>query len=1012
MPNPVIEERLFSRASQRSLSNEPKSPKAEITLKEIQQTQIDNESLRRVKARLEAERDMNEIPDRRSSHDEPRGPPRRQSNDRNQRQRMRSDKRRRTPNEYTPKDRNTAPRYPQPQYSSNQMHQMMQHQQRLPPPVPVYIPNGSSAVAPAYLGRNFPHPNQLAQIQQHLQLQQSFNNGVRTLPPELSHLAYHPDSKKRRNPAPPGFHKNKRDPAQNSIKRKPPLPQGPYHIITEGNYSGLHSPFSGPHGQVFRKNNLRFQTSPDEIAVEPVHTPPPAAPQPAFMNEQDPQVDRVRKPLDVSFLPVYAKKDEFFHALHNSQVILVSGTAGAGKSTQIPKWLLESEFCEGKQEIVCVQPRRIAAISLATRVCEELDEDLGVKVGFKVRFEEVTSPATKLRFVTDGILMFESVADKLLNRYSVVILDEAHERSMFNDLLFGICRGVQKRRPKFKVIVMSATLDIEQFINYFPPDITKILTIDVRQYKVRQFFRETPLKKRTKPETYIHEVFEILKVIEKESREGDVLVFLPGASDINTLVGRCENRFRRNWYAMPLYASMDDREQQKIYRPPPKGKRKVIFATNIAETSITVPGVIYVIDTGLEKRSTWDPVAKANTLVTDDISQTSARQRMGRAGRLKPGVVYCLYTRKELERFRMKQTANMLSQRLDMICLLLLHLGFTSVDDFPWLERPTDSHLKHSMNQLLSLKAVKDIDGSFKITNLGRQMARFPLQPHMSKAIVIAKEYKVLDWMISVVAMLDSGGHGVFTRPKQFKKQADQAKGRLKNLLGDQFTLADLLHYFVENEESEDWCRENFLRFRVLSEAAKVRNELQNITRQLGWKGKADEDQYGNSRTQLCAWVRAFSDNMGYLVNVNKGWPTYNLANGTQAILHPGSALAQSNKKKNYKFPEFVSYYEQYSTAQTWISIVCKIPKEIYVKEYGEPPKAKENPQDDQQRKPPARHRIVSNPTSSNTTKAKTTGESRAHLQAMHKHTRPAIPVEIVSLTPPIVEDDDSPGVE
>lgn len=684
-----------------------------------------------------------------------------------------------------------------------------------------------------------------------------------------------------------------------SRKKKPPLAQGPYSEMRETNNSRPEQPRPAP---------------PQKRA------PPPQR----YTNNKGPG-----GPMDMTHLPVYAQKDDFLHALENNQIILVSGVSGAGKSTQIPKWLLETPWGQEKnKQIVCVQPRRIAAISLATRVCEELNEVVGDRVGFKVRFEELCSGMTKFKFVTDGILVFEACSDILLQSYSCIILDEAHERSIFNDILFGICAGIIPRRPNFRLILMSATLDVSQFKNYFKAHMPYEIPIKVNVHPVKHYFREKPLKNRDKSETYVSEIFEIVKTIEKQSRSGDILVFLPGAADITTCVTRCENRFRRNWVPIPLYASIEDEEQQRIYKKPPRGKRKIIFATNIAETSITVPGVVFVIDTGLEKRGAYDPKSKSQILVVDDITKTSATQRAGRAGRVQPGIVYCFYTAKELDNFREKPPANILSAQIDMVCLLILHIGFRSLDDFPWLERPSDSHLEHATATLVALKAVRrEHVGVVTVTQLGHQMARFPLQPKHSKALVIAKEFNCVEWMASLVSMLTCGGHGVFTRPRQFKKQADERKRKLCNDIGDHFTLVDLLEMFRDNDESEEWCRENFLRYRVLSESAKVREELIAIATQCGWINEESEEQ-PNPRVRLHCLVSAFPENLATKIEeTDKGWSQYLCLNGHTAFLHPASTLTMC---KVEGMNDYVVYHEQYSTARDWISVVSRIPQSIY----------------------------------------------------------------------------------
>jgi pre-mRNA-splicing factor ATP-dependent RNA helicase DHX15/PRP43 len=440
-------------------------------------------------------------------------------------------------------------------------------------------------------------------------------------------------------------------------------------------------------------------------------------------------------------LPAWSALPEFERALRESQVVIVEGATGSGKTTQLPQFCVAAGFgaggdSDGRTRLVaCTQPRRVAAMSVAARVAEEMDVVLGEHVGYSIRFEECSGPKTVLKFLTDGMLLREAMADPLLDRYAVIVIDEAHERTVATDVLLGLLKGVLARRPALKLVVMSATLDAEKFGAYF--DHAPVVRIPGRAFPVEVFY--TPAPERDFLEAAVRTVVQIHAC----EGPGDILVFLPGEMEIEDACARIARDAadlpseRGSVLVLPLYSSLPPAAQQRIFQaaPPPREPggpptRKVIVSTNIAETSLTIDGIVFVVDPGFSKQKVYNPRIRVESLLVSPISKASAEQRKGRAGRTRPGKVFRLYTEKSFNTELQEQTyPEILRSELSSVFLTLLKLGVEDLVHFDFMDPPAPETLMRALEQLNYLGALDD-EGA--LTDEGKLMADFPLEPQVS----------------------------------------------------------------------------------------------------------------------------------------------------------------------------------------------------------------------------------------------------------------------------------------
>ncbi|KAF8565662.1 hypothetical protein P879_09250 [Paragonimus westermani] len=521
-------------------------------------------------------------------------------------------------------------------------------------------------------------------------------------------------------------------------------------------------------------------------------------------------------------LPIFRLKDELLNAVNDNKVLIVIGETGSGKTTQITQYLAEAGYVNTGR-IGCTQPRRVAAMSVAKRVSEEFGCRLGQEVGYTIRFEDCTAPETKIKYMTDGMLLRECLIDPDLRQYSVIMLDEAHERTIHTDVLFGLLKKAIQKRDDMKLIVTSATLDSVKFSQYFFE--APIFTIPGRTYPVEILYSLEP------ENDYLDAALNTVMQIHLTEPPGDILVFLTGQEEIDS---GCELLYERmkalgsdvpELIILPVYAALPSEMQSRIFDPAPPGSRKVVIATNIAETSLTIDGIYYVIDPGFVKQKVYSSKSGMDQLIVTPISQAQAKQRAGRAGRTGPGKCYRLYTERAY-RDEMLATNVPEIQRTNLAStvLQLKAMGINDLLSFDFMDPPPLQTLVAAMETLHGLSALDD-EGL--LTRLGRRMAEFPLEPMLSKMLIMSVHLQCSEEVLTIVSMLSV--QNVFYRPKEKTELADQRKAKFHQPEGDHLTLLAVYNAWKNNKFSAPWCYDNFLQARTLKRAQDVRKQLLGI---------------------------------------------------------------------------------------------------------------------------------------------------------------------------------------
>ncbi|KAH6560728.1 hypothetical protein BASA81_005241 [Batrachochytrium salamandrivorans] len=517
-------------------------------------------------------------------------------------------------------------------------------------------------------------------------------------------------------------------------------------------------------------------------------------------------------------LPVYLAKNSLISSINENSIVIIVGETGSGKTTQLPQFLHEAGYT--KNGIIAVtQPRRVAAISIATRVSQEMQTKVGETVGYAIRFEDVTSPNTKIKYLTDGMLLRELLTDSNLTKYSVIILDEAHERTLRTDVLFGTVKGILKRRPNLKIVIMSATLNAVAFSAYF--NNAKIINVPGRQFPVQTFYASE------KQEDYVDAALVAILQISKEQPAGDILVFLTGQEEIENLEKLVNEQAKTlpadslKILVCPIFASQPTGQQTKVFDPAPPGVRKVVLSTNVAETSITISGIRYVIDTGMVKMRAYNPKSGIESLSVQPISQASAGQRAGRAGREAAGVCYRLYTEAAFKTLSKETEPEIMRCNLANVLLLLKASGISDVVNFDFMDKPTRSALVGALETLYALGAL---DNKGDLTDMGRRMASFPLEPTLSKVLIQSEGFKCTSEAITIVAMLSIDP--VFFSPHEKREEAMAAKNKFVSFDGDHITLLNTAKAYLAAKGDATWCADHFISSRSMRQIMDIRKQL------------------------------------------------------------------------------------------------------------------------------------------------------------------------------------------
>lgn len=631
-------------------------------------------------------------------------------------------------------------------------------------------------------------------------------------------------------------------------------------------------------------------------------------------------------------LPVHAQREEFLKIFHSTQIMVFVGETGSGKTTQIPQFVLYDEMphLTGKQ-VACTQPRRVAAMSVAARVADEMDVELGEEVGYNIRFENNSGPKTILKYMTDGMLLREAMEDHDLTRYSCIILDEAHERTLATDILMGLLKQVSVRRPDLKIIIMSATLDAEKFQNYF--NNAPLLAVPGRTHPVEIYY--TPEFQRD----YLDAAIRTVLQIHATEGEGDILLFLTGEEEIEdacrkiSLEGdelvREQNCGPLKVY--PLYGSLPPHQQQKIFEPAPTNPnpngrpgRKVIISTNIAETSLTIDGIVYVVDPGFSKQKVYNPRVRVESLLVSPISKASAQQRAGRAGRTRPGKCFRLYTEEAFKKELIEQSyPEILRSNLSSTVLELKKLGIDDLVHFDFMDPPAPETMMQALEELNYLQCLSD-EGD--LTALGRLASQFPLDPMLAVMLIGSPAYSCSEEILTIVAMLSVPN--VFVRPALARKRADEAKLSFAQADGDHLTLINVYEAFISPEASEigthKWCRDNFLSYRSLTSAKNVRNQLQRLMQKydlqlISQYNQVSEFEYWENVKK--ALVAGFFMQVAKKKLGNKGYLT--VKDNQDVLIHPSTVLSKEG--------EWLIYNEFVLTSKNYIRTVTVVKPEWLV---------------------------------------------------------------------------------
>lgn len=499
------------------------------------------------------------------------------------------------------------------------------------------------------------------------------------------------------------------------------------------------------------------------------------------------------------FLPAFAVRDDLMKVLRENQVVIVIGETGSGKTTQVAQFLHEEGYTKHGM-IGCTQPRRVAAMSVAKRVSEEMEVTLGGLVGYSIRFEDVTSSETRIKYMTDGVLLRESLNEGDLDKYSAIILDEAHERSLSTDVLMGLLKKILTRRRDLKLIVTSATMNAEKFALFYggAPN----FTIPGRTFPVQIEWSNAPC------DDYVEAAIKRILQIHISCGPGDILVFMTGQEDIEGCADVVRDRLEQientdPMLVLPIYSQMPADLQAKIFNAAPNGERKCIIATNIAETSLTVDGIMYVVDAGFSKLKVYNPRVGMDSLQITPIAQANANQRMGRAGRTGPGTAFRLYTESAfLQEMFPNSIPEIQRTNLANTILLLKSLGVKDLLTFDWMDPPPQENILNSMYQLWVLGALDNVGD---LTAIGKRMSEFPMEPSLSSVLIAsATKYACSAEMLTIVAMLSVPS--VFYRPKERQEESDQARERFHVAESDHLTLLMVYSQWKSNNYRDSWC--------------------------------------------------------------------------------------------------------------------------------------------------------------------------------------------------------------
>lgn len=597
------------------------------------------------------------------------------------------------------------------------------------------------------------------------------------------------------------------------------------------------------------------------------------------------------------FLPIFAVKQELMNVIRDNSITIIVGETGSGKTTQLTQYMYQDGY--GKNGLIgCTQPRRVAAMSIAKRVSDEMNVKLGDDVGYAIRFEDCTSEKTIIKYMTDGILLRETLNETELEKYSVIIMDEAHERSLNTDVLFGILRDVVARRNDLKLIVTSATMDSKKFSEFFGN--VPIFNIPGRTFPVEIIYSKTVV------DDWVDSSAKQALQLHLLPHYGDILVFLPGQEDIETACELLTDRIQKidacpQIQVLPMYSQLPSDLQARIFQEAPPGVRKCVVSTNIAETSLTVDGIFFVVDSGYCKLKVYNPRIGMDALQVFPISQANANQRAGRAGRTGPGQACRLYTENQYKNEMLVTTVPEIQRtNLANVVLLLKSLGIDELLKFNFMDPPPQDNFLASMYQLWILAALDNLG---RLKPLGRAMVEFPLDPVLSKMLVTSCDMGCSDEVMTIVSMLSVPA--IFFRPKGREEISDQAREKFQVPESDHLTFLNVYKQWKESKYSTSWCTEHYVHVKSLRKVKEVRSQLKLIMESQKMSILSCGFEWDIIRKCICAAYfhqAARLKGVGEYVQMRTGMPCY---------LHPSSSLYGMGYT-----PDHVVYHELLMTTR------------------------------------------------------------------------------------------------
>lgn len=636
-------------------------------------------------------------------------------------------------------------------------------------------------------------------------------------------------------------------------------------------------------------------------------------------------------------LPVYQYRNELLKAIEENQILIVVGETGSGKTTQLPQYLVEDGYTKGgKLQIAVTQPRRVAATSVAARVADEMNVLLGKEVGYSIRFEDKTTPnKTVLKYMTDGMLLREFLSDPELSKYACIMIDEAHERTLATDILLGLLKDILPHRKDLKLLISSATMNATKFSQFFYD--CPIFNVPGRRYPVDIHYTIQP------EANYIHATMTtIFQIHTSQPLPGDILVFLTGQEEIQTTKEKLEEISEMlgskipQMLITPIYANLPQDQQERIFQETPENCRKIVLATNIAETSLTIDGIRYVIDPGFVKENSYVPATGMSQLLTVPCSRASVDQRAGRAGRVGPGKCFRIFTKwscyNELE---MMPKPEIVRTNISNTVLLLLSLGITDLINFPLLDKPSIPALSKSLEILYILGALNS-KGS--ITRLGRIMCDFPCEPEFAKVMYTAATYEacsgVLEECITIVSMLHETT-SIFI---------GQSRDAMKSIIGavnsDHMLYLEIYNQWKESNYSKNWCNDHKVQFKTLYRVRNIREQLWKCCDKQGFIAmniKARKEIVDPTQTLVSKIAKCFIS--GFPMNIAKlgtsGYVTTGLKNsgGLGISIHPSSVLFQKAKEEAKKPTKYILYQQLMLTTKEFVRVCMPIVREAWLTE-------------------------------------------------------------------------------